>query len=64
MNARIGQWLYGMLFCVLLPLGLAWWAWGLDRTATRFWPVPLSRAVGGMLLALGLVLMGGAMWRL
>ena len=64
MNARVGQWLYGMLFCVLLPLGLVGWAWGLDRTATRFWPLPLSRAAGGVLLVAGMALMGGAMWRL
>jgi protein-S-isoprenylcysteine O-methyltransferase Ste14 len=58
---RIGKILYGMLFCVILPLILIGWAFQLNVSL----PVrPEWQPVGIVALVAGLVLIAEAMWQL
>lgn len=60
-----GRWLYGGLFCGVIPLALAWWAMRLDEVLKAWlWPVPLSATVGAVVLLLAVGLMGVAMVQL
>jgi protein-S-isoprenylcysteine O-methyltransferase Ste14 len=55
---RVGPWLYGLLFCVVLPLGLVHWAVAAEKYITvilplhGFWPVGLLVAGIGLSLVL------------
>ncbi len=62
---RWGRWLYGMLFCGVLPLALGLWAARLDVLLKAWlWPVPIPPQVGGVLLLLACGVMGLAMAQL
>ena len=59
-SAKIGQWLYGVLFVVIVPLLLWLWAWATTETvrlpAIRAWNAAMVLATAGLLLmATGMV---------
>jgi hypothetical protein len=56
-NQRIFQILYGIFFVVLFPSLLVAWAWCLDRSAMKFWPIPFQPWVGKILIFVGLLFM-------
>lgn len=59
-----GPWLYGLLFCVVVPLLLAAWAWRLDALGIVAWNIPLTQPLAGAALFFGLAVMLTAMWAL
>ncbi|MBI2510447.1 MAG: prolipoprotein diacylglyceryl transferase [Opitutae bacterium] len=62
MNPLLGRLLYGVAFCVGVPLLLAWWAGRLD--AHLYLPRLQSSLIGGSVAAIGVALMLRAMWDL
>lgn len=64
-QSKWGSWLYGALFCGVLPLALGAWAMRLDVVLHAWlWPVPLAPQAGAILLLLALGGMALAMWQL
>ena len=60
----VGKLAYGILFAILCPLALAYWALALDRAHMIIWPVPNLGVIAFAGLLMSAVLTASGMWAL